>query len=152
MKQQLPFYTLLLFLFVLSSCENEKNKSLEDTNKKTESPIIDHSTSQNSLDYVGVYQGKIPCADCEGIYIKLVIEEDNKFVRSSKYIGKSEEVFVETGTYRWNNTGSTIYLTNENNQDQGYVVKENMLVMLDQEGNTIKGALQEKYTLQKEGF
>jgi len=145
MRKALHLYTLLLYLF-LFSCDKQPQQENEQI-KKTQ--VIDHSTSENALDYAGVYEGNLPCADCEKLRVKLTINEDKTFIKSAVYVGQSNDVYTEKGTYQWNATGTTIYLTSEEGKKQGYLVQENKLVMLDQEGNLIQGELASKYVLAK---
>ncbi|GGD94473.1 copper resistance protein NlpE [Planktosalinus lacus] len=37
----------------------------------------DISTSENSLDWHGTYQGILPCADCEGIQTEVTLHDNN---------------------------------------------------------------------------
>lgn len=136
----------VLCCLLIFSCDIPPN---EKSNQTIETQTIDHSTSQNALDYAGVYNGKIPCADCEGIKIKLVINDNKTYQKYSVYLGKSTDTLSEKGEFSWNATGTSIYLTAENGGKQGYVVRENALVVLDQEGNIIRGELEDLYILTK---
>ena len=106
-------------------------------------------TSQNSLSWDGIYEGVVPCADCEGIKTTVILNSDNTFVLSEEYLGKSEELFTERGTFSWNEKGSTIEFTIENRK-QYYKVGENRLFHLDMEGNIIEGQLADNYILTKQ--
>ncbi len=145
MRNPLHLYTILLCLFIFS-CDTQPQ---QDEKQTQETQVIDHSTSENSLDYTGDYEGNLPCADCEKLRVKLALYEDKTFTKSAVYVGRSNEVLVEKGTYLWNATGTSIYLTNEEGEKQGYVVQENRIVMLDQAGNVIKGELADMYILNK---
>ncbi len=39
----------------------------------------DMHTSQNSLDWAGVYEGVLPCADCPGIQTRLTLSRDETY-------------------------------------------------------------------------
>ncbi len=145
MRHPLHLYFVLCCLLIFSCDIPPKEKSIQTIETQT----IDHSTSQNALDYAGVYNGKIPCADCEGIEVELVIYENETYHKSSVYLGKSADTISEKGEFSWNATGTSIYLTSGNGSKQGYVVRENALVMLDQEGNIIRGELEDLYILTK---
>ena len=54
---------LAILMLVITSCNsNRKNTEINDKNQ-----VIDSHTSKNALDWNGIYQGTLPCADCEGI-------------------------------------------------------------------------------------
>jgi uncharacterized lipoprotein NlpE involved in copper resistance len=132
-------------VFLLVSCKNTSNtETLE-----SEVSITDISNSQNSLDWVGIYQGVLPCADCEGIETTIELREDLTFTLTSLYLGKnSEESMIENGKFEWDETGNKIILSIENGERQ-YKVEENKIVHLNNEGNKIEGELAEKYILSK---
>lgn len=123
--------TYLLLVCLLFSCA-EKNYS-------------EIHEAKTSLDYQGTYVGTLPCADCEGIAIKLILVEDT-FSLETTYLGKSQEVISNTGTYSWTKQKNVIQLSN---QDYYWVI-ENQLVKLDMQGNKISGALADKYYLKKQ--
>ncbi|MBC8884567.1 copper resistance protein NlpE N-terminal domain-containing protein [Flavobacterium piscinae] len=101
-----------------------------------------------SLDYSGMYQGVLPCADCEGIETTLWIDENN-YVLFTNYLGKKNKTKSEfRGSYVWNEFGNTIILKGIENAPNHYFVGENYLKQLDMDGNKI-GDLAEKYVLQK---
>ncbi|MEM6516944.1 MAG: copper resistance protein NlpE N-terminal domain-containing protein [Bacteroidota bacterium] len=150
---------LLIPLLVLTSC-GEKTKETKDSSKDTtevgaevnttsSSAVADKSTSENSLDWYGIYQGTIPCADCEGIKTKITLSKNGTFKRSVEYLGKSDKPFVETGDFSWDDSGSKITISTETGTSQGYQVGENILFHLDQDGNRITGDLAENYKLMK---
>ena len=109
-------------------------------------PTIDNS--RNSLDWPGVYQGLVPCADCEGIEMIVVINHNLSYQVMSKYKG-NEEVFTEKGTFAWNGSGNKIAFLEPSGTKRQFQVGEDKLVMLDQNGNPIQGALANNYILKK---
>jgi heat shock protein HslJ len=112
---------------------------------------IDIHNSQNSLDWAGTYKGITPCADCEGIETKVILNTNLTFVIQTKYLGKEDaKVFVEKGNFRWDNTGGIILLQGVKGMPSQYKVGENRLIQLDMKGNVISGPLAEKQVLLKE--
>jgi len=135
------FSILLAFVLIgLSSCFN--------SNSSNEQQLVDNHTSANSLDWHGVYKGLTPCADCEGIEVKITLKRDSTFGRSLKYLGKEDDIFYDEGNFEWDSTGSIITLLEEGN-NQMYKVGENVLFHLDQEGNQITGELAAMYLIHK---
>ena len=70
-------------------------------------------TSQNALDWAGVYRGVIPCADCQGIETVVVLKSDGTFTALSRYLGKGDEVFSRDGHFAWNRKGNTVKLAGD---------------------------------------
>ncbi len=139
MKKFLLFPVLASVLFTLTACFNNNSNSDQ---------MADSHTSQNSLDWYGVYKGVIPCADCEGIEVKITLNKDSTFSKVSKYIGKEDNIFFDEGTFGWDNTGSKITLEGENDT-QMYQVGENVLFQLDAQGNKVIGDLEPMYRIHK---
>ncbi|MEQ8928062.1 MAG: copper resistance protein NlpE N-terminal domain-containing protein [Fulvivirga sp.] len=107
-------------------------------------PLADNS--RTSLDWPGIYQGILPCADCEGIKTELVIKIDNTYVLRTQYLGKDSKIVEDDGAIFWDRTGSNITL---DVIEQQYKVGENALFQLDIEGQPITGNLASEYRLQK---
>jgi heat shock protein HslJ len=132
------------------SCTQNKNatKSKDTTTNSTSTVPAGGHNSKNSLDWNGVYQGVLPCADCEGIKTRLVLKRDGTFHRILNYLGKDDKVINEQGIFVWDETGNKITLKTESSSQQ-YKVGENQLTQLDMQGNVITGELADKYKLIK---
>ena len=102
--------------------------------------------ARNALDWMGVYRGVLPCADCEGIETVIILRGDGNYTSQSKYLGRSDEIFSSQGRIEWNAAGHTITLPE---QDVRYFVAENRLIHLARDGSHIQGALASQYTLNK---
>jgi copper homeostasis protein (lipoprotein) len=46
-------------------------------NDSTTIIVIDEHNAKNSLDYIGMYKGIVPCADCEGIETILNLRDES---------------------------------------------------------------------------
>jgi heat shock protein HslJ len=139
-------------LIVLTTgCKPKKasGDSVVETEQNATSPIIDEHNSRNSLYWYGTSQGVIPCADCEGIKSSLTLMITGEYSRTLKYLGKEETNRSDSGTFRWDETGSKITLNPAEGEPQSYQVGENRLFHLDREGNRISGGLAENYVLVK---
>lgn len=136
-----------------TSCKNkEKSPAGEEVTIEeiTEEPeeVIDMHNAANSLDFQGVYEGTIPCADCEGIKTTVTIGEDHTFTVVSEYLGKGDDhTFTDEGT--WEIEESTITLKQEDESVQKYFVGEGFIQFLDQDGNKITGDMADMYILEK---
>ena len=140
-----------LSLFIMVSCMDSPNTQPILTEQVTtvDSTISDGHNSSNSLDVAGEYKGTLPCADCEGIDIKITLTKDKSYVKQTKYLGKDGRVFEEKGYYTWNSDGNTITLSGIKNAPNQYFVGENELIQLDMQRNQIIGDLADKYVLRK---
>jgi len=142
---------MTLFFLVLSCAKKDKNETTDTmVVDSTEVVVNDDHNAKNSLDYMGMYQGILPCADCEGIETSLLLEDDKNYLLKTNYLGKKNSATKEVrGVYSWNKEGNTIILAGVENAPNRYFVGENYLKQLDMDGNEIEGDLAERYVLQK---
>ena len=138
-KKILP--AIAMILIVLASCSPQPKK-----NVSTTSSIGDNS--QVSVDWSGVYQGVLPCADCDGIKTQITLNEDLTYVLQTQYMGEYDSIFTKNGSFEWDDTGSKISIDSQDSHE--YLVGENQLFRLDSEGNRITGPLENHYVLKKE--
>ena len=142
---------IALFAITLVSCTNQSKKqngTIQDT--EINESVIDSHTSEMSLDWAGVYEGLLPCADCEGIETTIELRENHTYLAHYKYIGKSADSneFSQEGTFTWDVMGSTITMESENETSQ-YKVGENQIRLLNADGEVNTGNLAELYVLKK---
>jgi copper homeostasis protein (lipoprotein) len=148
MKSKLVTLAMVFsFLFACQQKETEQKNTQKDT---VLSQVTDGHNAKSSIDYVGIYKGILPCADCEGLETTVVINENNTYCVKTKYLGKGEKVFEKKGTFSWNKSGNTIILNDMENAPKFYFVGENNLTQLDMEGKKINGGLAEDYILSKQ--
>jgi heat shock protein HslJ len=132
-----------LVALILTSCAQEPRETIQIV------PDPAHN-SRLSLDWWGVYTGVLPCADCEGIDTRLIIFEDGTYRKSSRYLGKQDELTtLDEGSFEWTEDGSTIELEIED-EPSSYRVGENKLTRLDANGQIITGELASFYVFQKQ--
>lgn len=129
------------FVLSLSACTPRESANA--------SPSDAAHNSQNALDWAGSYKGVLPCADCEGIERVVTLKADGSYESASRYLGKSKDIFRDSGRFVWDEKGRSISLEMKGDPTR-YLVGENQLTMLDREGNAITGALAEKYRLAKQ--
>ncbi len=142
------FVFLLASIFFLAGCGSESSEVENEEVTITENVDPEHN-ARISLDFLGVYSGILPCADCEGVETQLTLNADETYMLSSKYIGKGGgQPFQSKGSYSWKD-GNTIELSGVTDGAFLYKVQENKLVQLDLEGNLIEGEIAAKYELQK---
>ncbi|UQB41963.1 copper resistance protein NlpE N-terminal domain-containing protein [Thiomicrospira microaerophila] len=110
---------------------------------------VDHHTSQLALDWAGLYQGTLPCADCEAILWQLELKQNHLFKLTRTYLGKSMTPFSDQGHFIWAQDGQRVFLTSHEQEKIGFFVGENRLWLLDQQGQPITGNLSSQYSLVK---
>ncbi len=102
----------------------------------------DATTTPVAKTAFAVYEGRLPCADCEGIDTILTLYNDETYTMSSTYLGREVEPYIENG--KWTtlrgdatNPDATVYqLYSEadgSTTDQNYLVVGNELQQLDQD-------------------
>lgn len=143
MKTQNLILILFMAFFGFVSCKSTKKTQTSEVKTSADK-------SMTSIDWAGIYQGVLPCADCEGIKTQIVLQNDLSYALETSYIGKNEKVFKTHGTFKWDENGSKITLDNENKQI--YQVGENRIFHLDKDGNRITGDLADKYIMEKENI
>lgn len=105
-------------------------------------------SSRNALDWAGTYKGVLPCADCEGIETIVTLGGDGAYSTRSRYLGKGDgNSFSTQGRFTWDDRGGSILLSGD--QPARYLVGENRLIRLAQDGSRITGALADHYVLVK---
>lgn len=104
--------------------------------------------SRNALDWQGSYVGTLPCADCPGIRTRVELHEDGTFMRNVAYLGRDLRL-MDTGSFEWDGAGSRITLTAGDGGAQRFHVGENVLFMLDGNGERITGERADAYRLGK---
>lgn len=149
----------MLIVLIISACnstvvKNDAESNTADTSmldSTAESDISDSHDAENSLDIMGVYKGVLPCADCSGIEITLEILDEQKFKRSSRYLGKEDtKIRYDEGMYSWIKDKKNTIILNDIDKPNEYFVAEGSLIHLDMNGNKIEGKMAEKYILKKQ--
>lgn len=152
---------VVLGFMILSGCsrdadlpENQVNDGQQEAyfpSSMTESgqsaPAAPADTSRLALDWAGTYSGIVPCASCPGIETVVTLQDDGTYRRSLYYIDESPSPDVETGTFTWNDAGSSVTLSSDASAPQQYQVGEHRLFKLDMQGQRIEGDLADRYVL-----
>ena len=129
------------------SCNNATdNQGKSQDSLMAEQPDLAHN-SQNSLDWTGVYQDTIPCADCPGILTTIEIKEDKTFKYQAEYLDR-DLTLADSGSFEWTNDDSAIHLKGETVAST-YKVGENVLIATDSSGNKLEGPNTHLYNLKK---
>ncbi|HEX8562893.1 MAG TPA: copper resistance protein NlpE N-terminal domain-containing protein [Flavobacterium sp.] len=141
---------LTVLAVTFSNCTRKAKDPLPAPTEVTSDTTVKLQTgAQNSLNYLGMYKGKLPCADCAGIETSLQLSEGFSYTLTRKYLGKSTKVVETKGSFSWNDAGNAIVLENIKGEPNQYFVSENALTQLDLDGNKTTGKLAENYILRK---
>lgn len=154
---------LFIVIFQLLSCNSNKKGETVQAPLET----LDNENTESILGKVTVYEGVLPCADCEGIETVLKIYqgdgtiESHKFELTSIYKGKKpEKKFVEKGNYNLErglekDPDGTIYVLNYDKSQAGqiyygYTAKTpDKIFLLDNKREKIKSKLNYFLTLKE---
>lgn len=104
--------------------------------------------SRNSLDWSGSYQGVTPCADCPGIRTRLSLLQDGRYVLQTQYLDRQARPRTVRGSFTWSENGSSVKLDGLGDNQQ-FLVGEDQLIMLYQDGSRPSGPLAEHYVLKR---
>lgn len=146
MKQKL-FLLLTITSVLFTACkktDSKEEKPAEDSISVV-TDVPDMHTSQIAVDWEGEYKGILPCGDCDGMEISLILNADSSFQQSTNYIGKGGP-YDESGTFSWDETGSIVTLQFKDGSEAKYKVGEGTLALLDDYGYPIEG---DEYVLRK---
>ena len=134
----LSFYSLLL-----GGCNNSGNKSIPPDDSVKIKPVMADS---QALKAVGIYEGLVPCADCEGnIITYLLLNTDMTYRLEETYSKKNDRSFRTNDS--WKMDKGKIILNDSNEVRLSFLVDGKKLWQLDHAGNRISGNLGDKYVL-----
>lgn len=145
MKKKMFMLGIVVLMTGIVSCKSSSDTT---NNGSATNNVADTHNSNNSLDWNGVYSGIIPCADCSGIQMSLDLSQDGTYTLKRQYLGKEENGFESTGKFEWIDNGNAITF-GEGEDKMMFAIGENMLTMLDREGQKITGELANSYMLAK---
>ena len=121
-------------------------------------PVIAETTgteeghpTHDAVDWPGMYLGFFPCADCKGIKTTLALNKNGSYMIMSQYVGKSEREFVEKGKFDWSDKPNIIVLNPKKGgtEKQYFMVEQDSLTKLDQNGDLIGGQHADRYILRR---
>jgi uncharacterized lipoprotein NlpE involved in copper resistance len=90
--------------------------------------------SRNALDWAGVYEGVLPCADCPGISTRLTLQADGHYALRTQYLDRQPAPQTVQGRFSWNAAGNTIVL-DAAGRGQQFRVGEGRLLQLGLDGS-----------------
>ena len=120
-----------LFLLTLAACHSSQQPV---------TPLPGWRADEKSI--AGVYEGTLPCVDCDGIRTRLNLMPGYRYDVQETYLGKSTLVFNDHGRWVFNRSNAHVDLLSNH---RSYVlhfhgVSPEELRMLDRESSEITGA------------
>ncbi|WP_150046254.1 MULTISPECIES: copper resistance protein NlpE [Methylomonas] len=102
------------------------------------------------MDWPGIYNGFLPCADCMGLKTSLALNKNGSYILITQYVGRSPRDFVEKGKYSVDEASQTISLTPRKAGDtHQYRIGDGQLMQLDDHGKAYTGELASRYVLRR---
>lgn len=128
--------------------------SVDSASAVPENQVVDSATvavgdtTENSVDWNGTYSGTLPCASCPGIETTLTLNADKSYTITEVYKEEKDGKFEETGTFKFDESGSFITLDEKDNPNVGRVffVGENQMWMVKKVGDR---DMKDEYRLEK---
>lgn len=128
MKKILSVLSLSLLLAACSTndavvSEQEKQAHLE------------HHNAQLSLDWAGVYQGLLPCADCEGIQTQLTLTNGGEYTLEQYYLKNDQHLHPTkvSGQFSFDEQQRSLIRLDKNADNRVFFVGENFVEVRDSE-------------------
>jgi heat shock protein HslJ len=124
-------WTPVTLSILLVACSSEKGNEASSPPVTAAAP--DMHNSQNALDWAGVYQGILVCADCPGIKTRLTLVNDGSYTLVSQQLKQDAQANSVSGRFTWQPDGGTIVLDDAGSGQQ-FSVAEGRLIPLDPDG------------------
>lgn len=131
MNLKLLWMPATLSMLLLAACSAEKGN---EPPPPATAAAPDMHNSQNALDWAGVYQGVLVCADCPGSKTRLTLSGDGSYALDSQQLKQDAQPLSVSGRFTWQPDGNTIVLDSAG-ADQRFSVGEGRLTLLDPDGS-----------------
>jgi len=95
------------------------------------------SCNHTSLDYVGVYEGKLPCDGCDEVETKLTLKEDEAYMLYGIYKSSNgNEIKRITGNFEWTDTQDVLVIQQVEALPIYFKIEENRVIQLNPQGKS----------------
>ncbi|MCX2742609.1 copper resistance protein NlpE N-terminal domain-containing protein [Mangrovivirga sp. M17] len=131
--------TFFLLIFLIFSCKPNQPRYGK----------YDGDNSTLYIDWIGYYEGILPCADCDGVKTSITLKEDSTYIKKVVYLGKEGEGFEKKGEFEWFDDENKIILDSRGGTPDMYLLGKDKLIHLDNDGSRIEGELEDDYILNK---
>ncbi len=110
--------------------ENATGLSAGPSSQPVPAAVVDIHTSRLALDWAGMYEGLLACAECAGIHTQLNLATDGHFEILTRRLERDAAPSSARGKFDWAPDGKTIVLDAEG-RGQRFAVGENRLLPLE---------------------
>lgn len=144
----------MIFAYGCSGCENQSSTATDVEAEAAKADSIAAAeaaamASEMQIPY-GTYRGTLPCADCPGIDVVLVLSTDGSTL-SEQYKERDAEPRVIAGAASFNAEGHLVFTPNDSNEETSlYAVEGNALRRLNADGQPVTGELADAYVLTRQ--
>lgn len=94
------------------------------------------SATQKPETRVQQFKGIIPCADCEGIQVSLLLQQGGRYSLTEQYLGSDNVQTQQQG--RWSRTAEKLVLVSDRGEKRYFRPLDSGLEMMDTHGNPIE--------------
>ncbi len=106
-------------------------------------------TSENSLDWTGVYQGVLTESRHLRVETTLTLNIDHTYVMTCKVLNEDGEPKIYRGLFAWMSGGGAVMLNDVGDHPSMFKLGENQLFQLDDNGKLVKGSEDGRVVLRK---
>lgn len=147
MKKHLLF--ILVPCFIIGCSQSQSNTPTQQTTltNSTQDAIDDGHTAENSLDWTGIYEGTLPCADCEGINTRLTLNKNHTYILEEQYIKNSQAVLTDKyqGNFTFNKDKTSLIQLDAKADHRMFFIGEGFVQVRDiKTGEVINNKLPDK--------
>lgn len=143
-----PLAFALLPLFLLACGQAQETPVAGALAESASSPIDTHN-SRNSLDWGGRYTGELPDPTCGHKRTVITLGMELDYSRIVQCQNDASPAVFDQGVFQWDVSGGRITLVAGDGSQQTYQVGENVLFLLDPNGNRMTGDQATQYQLVK---
>jgi heat shock protein HslJ len=129
---EMRYVLLALFAGALAGCQTEMTPNLPAVPSSEPDPplVVDLHGSRDSLDWPGMYEGLLVCANCSGIHTRLTLDKDGSFAIVTRRLVRDAVPSAGRGQFEWEPDGNTLVLDTEGGE-QRFAVGEGRLQLLE---------------------
>lgn len=92
-------------------------------------PAAGSNNARNALNWVGSYEGMLPCAGCPAVHTRLTLEATGGYELRMQPQGRSAGPDVTRGAYTWLPDGATIELDDAGHRRHFQVVRDRVIAL-----------------------
>ncbi len=121
-----------LMVLALVACQGDSatDSPAPQTAEPAQPPVVDMHTSRIALDWAGIYEGLLACADCPGLHVRLTLQDDGRFEMSTRRLERGAEPTLASGSFDWEPGDNVIRFDTEQGP-QRFAVGEGRLLQMD---------------------